>query len=227
MSPDSPQLREGRQERRALTDPALAQRDPRVIISEYLARVPAGQRGVNLGCGGMTFKDWLNIDQDQPWHLDIMCDMAKGLPFLPDGQFDAVYSEALLEHVTRPVDSAILRDCFRALRPGGHVRIAIPDLERWINLYRIDAKAPTDPDGAIKQEYGEVFGTRCELFNLAMRAWGHSYMYDREEITRLFLSVGFENVHGCDIRHSAVPLLHNRENRPWHEVSLITEGRKP
>ena len=76
-----------RQERRGLADPALAQRPPDVVVAEYLGRVPEGKRGINLGCGGMTFKDWLNIDQDQPWHLDIMCDLLKGLPFLHESQF--------------------------------------------------------------------------------------------------------------------------------------------
>jgi predicted SAM-dependent methyltransferase len=214
-----------RQERRPVAAPNTT--PPHTTTALYLRNTPAGRRGINFGCGGMTFKDWLNIDFDQPHHVDIAWDLAKGMPFLPDNQFDAVYSEAFLEHVSRRAAMAILNDSFRALRPGGHIRIAIPDLELWMNNYHRGSRDPFDHSGTIKEEYGAVFGTRCELFNVAMRAWGHTYMYDREEINRLFLSAGFVDVHACDIRQSAVPLLHNRENRPWGEVSLITEGRKP
>jgi len=48
-----------------------------------------------------------------------------------------------------------------------------------INLYRIGAKAPTDPDGSIKQEYGEVFVTRCELSISPCGAWVMLYVRPR------------------------------------------------
>ena len=216
--------RVGRQERRPLSEPNT--RTPEETTAQYLLETPPGGRGINLGCGGMTFAKWLNIDVDQPHHVDIVWDLTTGLPFLPDNQFDAVFSEAFIEHVSRKAAMKIFQDCYRALRPGGHIRVAIPDLDQLLRIYRDDEKHPEAND-AIRKEYGALFGTSCELFNYATRAEGHSYMYNRQEIDMLFKHVGFVDVKAVEIRKSTVPLLHNRENRPATEVSLITEGRKP
>lgn len=46
------------------------------------------------------------------------------LPF-PDSSFDAVFSHALMEHLTEPTKA--LREFYRVLKPGGHVGICSPD----------------------------------------------------------------------------------------------------
>jgi predicted SAM-dependent methyltransferase len=220
---DDVAAREGRQRRRPISAPNTG--TPEEITLQYLAKTPQGRRGINLGCGGMTFAEWLNIDFDQPHHADIVWDLTKGLPFLPDSEFDIVFSEAFLEHVTRRSAMAILNDSYRALRPGGHIRIAIPDLDLFIGCYVNNGKGPGTSE-AFREEYGAAFNTRCEFFNMATRGWGHTYMYNREEIETLLRYVGFVDVKAVEIRHSEVPLLHDRENRPAEESSLITEARK-
>jgi SAM-dependent methyltransferase len=61
----------------------------------------------------------------------------KGLPFRT-GAFDVVYHSHLLEHLTRTEGTALLTECWRVLRPGGVLRVAVPDLERIATLY-VDA----------------------------------------------------------------------------------------
>jgi predicted SAM-dependent methyltransferase len=213
-----------RKERRGIKDPALAQRPPEVVVAEYLERVFSGRRGINLGCGGMTFKDWLNIDQDQPWHLDIMCDLTKGLPFLPSGQFDAVFSEHFLEHIPRKAAMELLLDCHRALRPGGHIRISTPDLHKYVLAYNEGTVYPELRDAIIK-EFGDLSGTRGELLNYLMRESGHVWIYTQEELDWLLCRAGFVEARPCIVRESSIPMLHDREDRPEGH-SLITEATK-
>jgi hypothetical protein len=59
---DESATRLARQERNPIHEANTA--PPEQIAADYLKRIPAGQRGINLGCGGMTFKDWLNIDSE-------------------------------------------------------------------------------------------------------------------------------------------------------------------
>lgn len=52
-----------------------------------------------------------------------------GLPF-PDGTFDAVFSHALLEHLSDPQRAA--KEFFRVLKPGGMVGVCTPDWGAFI-----------------------------------------------------------------------------------------------
>ena len=119
----------------------------------------------------------------------------------------------------------LLMDCYRALKPGGHIRLALPDLDKLMRDYKEDAKYPAVNE-SFRDEFGAVFYSRGELFNIAMRAWGHTYMYNREDIEMLLRFAGFMDVWAAELGVSEFPLLHNREAAA-NESGLITEGRKP
>jgi SAM-dependent methyltransferase len=61
-------------------------------------------------------------------------DARDGIPYR-DGIFDVVYHSHLLEHLSKRDGSRFLRECFRVLRPGGVIRVAVPDLEQIARLY--------------------------------------------------------------------------------------------
>ena len=83
---------------------------------------------VNIGCGATWHPAWTNLDlrpvspHVRPWNL------SHGLPFERE-QVDACYASHVLEHLTREQARALLVECLRVLRPGGIVRLAVPDLE--------------------------------------------------------------------------------------------------
>ena len=94
-----------------------------------------------------------------------------GPAFLPGNVFDAVYSEHFFERIPRKAAIDLLTDCHRALRPGGRVRIAMPDLRKFAQTYLGAGRHPEVHD-AIKAEFGEVSGTNCELLNFGMEKVG-------------------------------------------------------
>jgi hypothetical protein len=58
----------------------------------------------------------------------------------------------VLEHLTRNQARALLAECFRVLRPGGIVRLAVPDLERIAREYLdVLARADKGEQEAIRQ----------------------------------------------------------------------------
>ncbi|MGE9985068.1 glycosyltransferase [Desulfovibrio sp. SGI.169] len=57
-----------------------------------------------------------------------------GIPFA-DASFEAVYQSHVLEHFPREQAPAFLRECFRVLRPGGILRVVVPDLEGILRGY--------------------------------------------------------------------------------------------
>jgi predicted SAM-dependent methyltransferase len=205
----------------------LSERDPAAIVNSYLERTPAGSRGINLGCGGATISGWLNIDTAQPWHLDILWDLNQGLPPIPAASFDTVYSEAFWEHISRPVAMRLLRDSLKCLRPGGHIRIAMPDLDDVIANYHGGGTIPSDEKGEFIEEFGPLLHTSGEWLNIAMRAWGHTYIYTFQDISLVLEAAGFIDVRREQLGSSSVSMLADRETRPVMESSLIVEARKP
>src|SRR5262245_53318777 len=89
---------------------------------------------VNLGCGKRYHPDWINIDIVPQGPHVISHDLSRDIP-LPTGSCDVVYHSAALEHMRCPDARRFLEECWRILRPGGILRVAVPDLEKICRLY--------------------------------------------------------------------------------------------
>src|SRR5690242_7915504 len=89
---------------------------------------------LNLGCGQRFHSAWINVDHVPSDSSVIQHDLAQGIPF-PNNSFDVVYHSHLLEHFSRPEGARFLKECSRVLKPGGLLRIAVPDLERIARTY--------------------------------------------------------------------------------------------
>ena len=100
---------------------------------------------LNIGCGSRFHPEWTNIDAN-PNSPNVQAhDCHKGLPF-PDHSFDVVYHSHVLEHFAKTEAARFVQECFRVLKPGGIIRVAVPDLESLARLYlcAIDKAAAGD-----------------------------------------------------------------------------------
>lgn len=89
---------------------------------------------LNIGCGNKFHPDWHNADY-KPVSKDVsFVDIKKRLPYL-DNSFDVIYHSQVLEHLTRKEGDYFLSECFRILKPGGIIRIVVPDLENIVKEY--------------------------------------------------------------------------------------------
>ena len=161
--------------------------------------------------------------------VDIAWDLTKGLPFLSSNQFDAIISEHFFEHIPRRAASDLIRECFRSLRGGGTIRIAMPCLDGLIEKYRggahfTDQAQDTGEFGAAN---GPLHCTRGEWLNVAMRSWNHTYIYNFEDLAVLLGNIGFSDVRRETHGHSGIGMLVGRETRPPEESDLIAEATKP
>jgi len=86
---------------------------------------------LNLGCGDRVEKmfprPWLNVDLNSP-HADLQYD-ARALPTEWRGVFFEVRASHILEHCFLKEWAAIVNEWCRVLRPGGLLRIVVPDLD--------------------------------------------------------------------------------------------------
>jgi len=91
---------------------------------------------LNLACGPiyLTEAHWLNIDftavgRDVKGH-----DLLSPLPF-QDDEYDLVYCSHFLEHIPRRYIHSFLSECKRVLKPGGIIRLVLPDCEEMFATY--------------------------------------------------------------------------------------------
>jgi SAM-dependent methyltransferase len=76
----------------------------------------------------------------------IVHDLRLGFPF-ENESYEAVYGSHVLEHLQPEEAGFVLGECHRVLKPGGIIRIVVPDLEEIARLYlealeRATAKTP-------------------------------------------------------------------------------------
>jgi len=88
----------------------------------------------NLGCGNQICPGWINIDITRTGPSVVAHDLSTGIP-LPNESCEVVYHSHVLEHLKRPDAQFFMRECFRVLKPGGLLRVAVPDLEQVCRQY--------------------------------------------------------------------------------------------
>ena len=175
---------------------------------------------LNIGCGTDYKKGWINIDNNTDNNiekLDLNWDLRNRLPF-DEGSVDFIYSEHFFEHLTPEEAHKTIQDLMILLKPGGVMRIAMPDLEVVVNNY---LNTPLSKDPVIKTYKIDFIKTRAEWMNMSFRWWGHKWLYDYEELQRRLKDAGYTKVVRCKINESKHPELRKIESRP--ESYLIAE----
>lgn len=91
---------------------------------------------INLACGGIyvTEVGWLNFDYVSRNSAVQRANLLDRLP-LANTTADLVYSSHFLEHIPREQVVPFLQECWRVLKPGGIIRLVLPDLENLCRAY--------------------------------------------------------------------------------------------
>lgn len=167
---------------------------------------------LNIGCGTDYKEGWINIDNNSDHNiskLDLNWDLRNPLPFA-DNSVDFIFNEHFIEHLTVEEAQRVIKDMMRTLKPGGVMRIAMPDLESVVDHY---LHVPLNKDKVIKDHHLGFVKTRAEWMNMSFRWWGHRWLYDMEELERRVREAGFDNISRCKLRKSKYPELRNLEIR--------------
>jgi predicted SAM-dependent methyltransferase len=219
-------------------DPAEVRRNrQRERVRSYLAAHEVAR--LEIGSGNTVVAGWLGTDL-APRHPDVL-EMDATEPFpLPDASLDYVHAEHLIEHISYKKGQRTLAECRRVLKPGGVVRLATPDLERLIAVYRGDA----GPEGEHYLEW--VYSAYMRkaphvhpvfMLNRQVRSWGHTFIYDPEVLRMALEDAGFVDIEQCELGQSRHEDLrgverHHAKGKPARDrairfETMIFEGTNP
>jgi SAM-dependent methyltransferase len=109
---------------------------------------------LNLGCGSRYLEGWHNLDFTKTGETVIAHDILSGIPF-PDNHFEMVYHSHLLEHLSMASGRTFMVDCWRVLKPGGVMRVVVPDLEGIVREYlrNLDAAVHGSRDAEVRYDW--------------------------------------------------------------------------
>lgn len=171
-----------------VTDRTLAKRRTRRRVDQLVdAQNPLW---VEIGSGRKFGSDgWVTLDIEL--ECDLYWDLRHGLPF-PDASVSRIYSSHLFEHLTYNEGQALMRECLRALIPGGEFSICVPNARYYLDAY------------ARKEHLVEPFmgwtpavqGTSLiDMVNYVAYLDGHhKCMFDEESLIARMQDVGMTNV---------------------------------
>ena len=178
-------------------------------------------RFLNLGSGprGLDSPNWVNIDGFRDSNVHFLSDISRGLPF-PDATFDGVFCEHVFEHFSLEDGERLSGEILRLLRPGGVVRIIVPDSELIMRRY-------FDDPGGLKAHRGSPNQTAMEVVNSYFRQrYEHQFLYDWETLEKILRCAKFMNVYRCAYQagHGPEALWLDDEKYAWE--SLYVEAAK-
>lgn len=76
----------------------------------------------------------VGVDLRSIGQTDVVADMEQPLPFRSQS-VDGVWSSHMFEHLSQPGAQQLLRECFRVIRPGGELRMYMPNFTYWAEQY--------------------------------------------------------------------------------------------
>ncbi len=177
---------------------------------------------LNVGCGANAHPDFINLDYNWSPEIDLCWDITKGLP-VRNRSLQGIFTEHCLEHISFDDCGRILAEFRRLLRPGGWVRIVVPDAEMYLDLYH-RAKRGEAIAFPVPALDGDL--TPMMHVNRTFRAYGHRFAYDFETLRRMLLRAGFTDVRREQFRLGADPALLMDSARRRAE-SVYIEARVP
>ena len=134
---------------------------------------------------------------------------------------DGFYASHTLEHLSRRDAASLLTRVLLWLRPGGVLRLVLPDLRQAAGLYlKGDLKA---------DEFVERTGLAIDSRPWWSVIFGHSYhrwMYDSEGIVEVLTKIGYLSVEMCSFGVSRLAPLGTLDIQARQQESLYVEGTK-
>jgi predicted SAM-dependent methyltransferase len=148
---------------------------------------------LHLGCGKRYIPGFVHVDVDDFPHIDHKTDIAD-LHMFEDASIDLIYSSHALEYFDRVEVKRVLSEWRRVLRRGGTLRLAVPDFDALVHVYR--------EYGKLDMLLGPLYGRIAVKTPAGEGRLYHKTVYDFPSMQNLLQECGFEAVRRYDWRQT-------------------------
>jgi predicted SAM-dependent methyltransferase len=155
---------------------------------------------LHLGSGPVALPGWINIDNLPYPGVDLVWDLARGIPFR---NAKYIFAEHFIEHLTLTQAEQLVGNCRGALRDDGILRLSTPNLD-WVWATSMTSGDPLRD---------------CFVANRAFHGWGHQFLYNFRTLESLMHGAGFESVRQFGYGESDTLALRNIEHHEKYEDS--------
>ena len=166
---------------------------------------------LHLGCGPRHIPGFVHVDAQPAFHVDIVGPVER-LP-MGNNSVSLIYASHVLEHFGRYAYKAALKEWFRVLKPGGILRLSVPDFAACAAIYYENGLA----DG-LTGLVGLIIGGQRNEYDF------HKMIFDEDFLRRDLLDIGFREVRRWDWRttehadvddfsQAYIPHLHKEDGR--------------
>lgn len=180
----------------------------------------------HLGCWHRVIPGFVHVDLCDMPHIDYRSGI-DSLPFFADSTVELIYCSHALEYFDRDEARRVLAEWHRVLRPGGILRLAVPDFKALIKVYQ--------KTGELSRVLGPLYGRMAITTEQGAATLYHKTTYDEESLSVLLQECGFVGPERWDWRatehaqiddHSQAYFPHMQKDTGLL-VSLNLQARKP
>lgn len=207
----------------------LKARHAKQFQAEYHAIVSqGGPVKITIGSGLRPVEGWINTDV--VWRGGPYLDTTQPWP-IAAGSVDFIYADNVIEHLTLSQGRRAFKHAFDALKPGGVIRLATPDVEAIARQYLENGEL-AEQGMARNRELGRTdFYHPVQLIQQVFVGHKHylGFCYDYASISTEMGRVGFEvhRVASGQSDHPELKGLEARQHPAERATGLIVEGVKP
>jgi len=148
---------------------------------------------LHLGCGKRCIPGFVHVDLDDFPHIDYRSPI-DSLPMFGDDTVDLIYCCHALQYFDRVQAPGVLREWRRVLKPGGVLRLAVPDFPALVSVYQ--------KTGALSDILGPLFGRIAIHGPNGPAVIYHRTVYDYKSLEELCLNAGFRSFRSYDWRQT-------------------------
>lgn len=189
-------------------------------LHDTLPRSRDGRLMLHIGCGDIDAPGYVNVDARPLPHVHFTVTDLRDLGWVPDASVDMVYMCHVLEHVPKDEVGQVLKGLVRCLKPGGVLRLAVPDFDLLIATYQACGHS-------IKAIQSALMGGQDYPYNF------HYAVFNEAWLAQHMAGAGLQAVQRWDPRTASDHGFEDWSIRPLEidgrsfPVSLNLEGRRP